>query len=104
MEGTFTHIQSLNYSSHSHLITRMMLLLTSTLATAQHIYMNYKISMNRVRTLKYSLEGYMFALLSALSLLLVCLFIFFHISNGMSLMSTLYAYSLQHVRINQHCE
>ena len=47
------------------------------------------------RTLKYSLKDCVFATLAALSL--------WHISDGMSLMLTLYAYPLQPVLINQHC-
>ena len=38
----------------------------------QHIHTNHKINMNRVRTLKYSVEGCVFALLAALSFLLMC--------------------------------
>ena len=53
-----------------------------------NIYTNHKIVVNRVPTSKNLLVGCVFALLA-----------FLHISNGMSLMSTLYSYSLQPVLI-----
>ena len=63
---------------YTYLTAHMMLLLISTLHNSTYIYTNHKISIIHVRTLKYSLEGCVFAMLAAFSFLLICLlFLFF---------------------------
>ena len=60
---------------------------------SHNIYKNHNISLIRVGTLQYLLEDCVFVLF--------CFAVF--VLNGMSLMSTLYTYSLQPVFINQCC-
>ena len=67
MEPPSTHIQSLKYSSYSYLTTRMMLLIS----TLHNLTCTY--NMEHTISMKYLLEGCLFALLAALSFLLTWL-------------------------------
>ena len=76
MEPLSTHIQCVKYSSYSYLTSYVLMLLISTRLTTQHLHEAQNKSANRVRTLKYSLEGCLFALISFLYFLLMSLFFF----------------------------
>ena len=99
---------SILYSYYSYKkIEVLIVLIINFVSLWLNIYENHEINMFCVntRTLQYSLDGCVFAFYALLAVFVFVFFFFCKYFNIyiMSLMSTLYSYSLQPVLINQCC-
>ena len=70
--------------------------------TRDKIYANHKIGTNRLQTFKCSLEGCVFALLAALSFLLMCVFSFFE--NATTTNTVNYNEWFEPLEVSKYCK